>query len=300
MELKETLAELRKAALQLERQVKQEEAARLDRWKEEKPGLKQLIAALGESRILIRKELARMKAEHAVPAAPAPEPSSPTMPPGVKSGFNPIRTTVGPSGQPLSDRALQHEQERLKAAVLRLHGDMASVRACLQQPHRPEERAVWETKLVILQDTARMHQEEAELLGLELQGRQRLAALEAQRRAAEGSGAAQLARLEEQLASLEKRIDSLKLSLYFPSVKGYTFSFGREPVYVGGKDLVVAEVAGSFQLRAEPPAQGTRGGADVARLVFDLGCGPVPLPPPGTKGQRSLPRGQGRQSELAA
>jgi hypothetical protein len=67
-----------------------------------------------------------------------------------------------------------------------------------------------------------MHQEEAELVGLELLGRQRVAAQEAERRSAEGSGAAALARLHQQLASLEKRIDSLKLSLYFPSVKGYT------------------------------------------------------------------------------
>jgi hypothetical protein len=68
-----------------------------------------------------------------------------------------------------------------------------------------------------------MHSEVAELLGLELAGRQRLARVEAERRAAEGTGAAAIARLEEQLAQLEKRIDSLKLGLYFPPIKGYTY-----------------------------------------------------------------------------
>jgi hypothetical protein len=78
----------------------QEEAARLERWKEEKPGLKQLIAALGESRVLIRKELARLRAEQAAP--PTPASSAPaSVPPGVKPGFNPIRCLTLSGANPI-------------------------------------------------------------------------------------------------------------------------------------------------------------------------------------------------------
>lgn len=68
----------------------QEEAARLGKWKEEKPGLKQLIAALGESRLLIKKELARLRTDASAHAPPTSQ-SRTSIPTGVKQGFNPIR-----------------------------------------------------------------------------------------------------------------------------------------------------------------------------------------------------------------
>lgn len=47
-----------------------------------------------------------------------------------------------------------------------------------------------------------------------------------------------------------------------------SFSFGKEPVYVGGKDLTVAEVSGSFELRAAPASSGD---AEVAQIVVEFG-----------------------------
>ncbi len=68
----------------------QEEAVRWERWKEEKPGTKHLITALSESRTLIKKELARVKAERQT-AGPSGPPRPTAVQPGVTTGFNPIR-----------------------------------------------------------------------------------------------------------------------------------------------------------------------------------------------------------------
>ena len=72
-----------------------------------------------------------------------------------------------------------------------------------------------------MQDTRRMHAEEAGIIQMELEGRERLRAEAEQRAAAEDSGAVAAARMAQQIAATEARLDALKQRLYFPPVKGF-------------------------------------------------------------------------------
>jgi len=72
-----------------------------------------------------------------------------------------------------------------------------------------------------LQDTYRMHQEEIDLMEVEVISRARMQRLIKERASAEQSGIAQLARLKEQLNTNDTRTNEYKRELYFPAVKGY-------------------------------------------------------------------------------
>jgi hypothetical protein len=76
--------------------------------------------------------------------------------------------------------------------------------------------------------------------------------LEAERRRAEESGWADVARLEEQLERTTARLDRVKQQLYFPAAKGYRFSSGNGGIYVAARDLHVSEVSGRFEFTCEP------------------------------------------------
>jgi hypothetical protein len=132
----------------------QDEAARLEAWNAEKPELQAYIAALAESRSLLRKQLqgleatrkaraaeaeaeaaARAKAAAAAasppPAAaasPAPS-SSASNPPSPTPGFNVIAAPRAPGVPPPSDAALVAERDRLLAGVARLEHALAEARA---------------------------------------------------------------------------------------------------------------------------------------------------------------------------
>jgi len=122
------------------------------------------------------------------------------------------------------------------------------------------EAEVWATRLVVLQDTLRMHREEAGAAEVELAGRARLAAAAAERAAAEAAGSAAAARLRAQLDATEARLDRLKMELYFPRAKGYSFAVGSKGIYFGGKDLIVSECSGPLSFECSTTAPGAGGG----------------------------------------
>lgn len=66
-----------------------------------------------------------------------------------------------------------------------------------------------------------MHSEEAGAIQMELEGRERMRQDAEERARAEDSGAVAAARMAQQIASTEARLDALKQRLYFPPVKGY-------------------------------------------------------------------------------
>ena len=72
-----------------------------------------------------------------------------------------------------------------------------------------------------MQDTRRMHAEEAGLIELELAGRERIRKDAEERARAEDSGAVAAAQMAQQIASVEARLDALKHRLYFPPIKGF-------------------------------------------------------------------------------
>ncbi len=66
-----------------------------------------------------------------------------------------------------------------------------------------------------------MYQDEIDMMEIELLGRERAERLEAERAAAEASGRAELARLQDALIATEQKLDIAKKRLYFPAAKGY-------------------------------------------------------------------------------
>jgi hypothetical protein len=163
-----------------------------------------------------------------------------------------------------TDAELVAERDRLLAGAARLEAALDEARAradadagaaARERAARgaPDESQVWASHLVVLQDTLRMHREEAGAAEVELAGRARMAAAAAERAAAEAAGRAAAARARAQLLATEARIDRLKMELYFPKVKGYSFAVGGKGIYFGGKDIVVAEGSGPVAFDVCPP-----------------------------------------------
>ena len=145
-------------SLSLSQNPSQDEAARLEAWNAEKPELQAYIAALAESRSLLRKQLqgleatrkaraaeaaeARVRAKAAAAAATASPPpptaaaSSPSSasasasnPPSPTPGFNVITAHRAPGVPAPSDAALVAERDRLLGGVARLEEALAEARA---------------------------------------------------------------------------------------------------------------------------------------------------------------------------
>ena len=72
-----------------------------------------------------------------------------------------------------------------------------------------------------MQDTKRMHAEEAGMIEMELAGRERMRRDAEERARADDSGAVAAAQMAQQIASVEARLDALKQRLYFPPIKGF-------------------------------------------------------------------------------
>ena len=201
--------------------------------------MKQYITALSQSKELLVEDIKQTEARVSNAQQPV------VVPPAT-----PSRAARPGSTSPFankSDAELATEQSRLRDALVHINGQILSTKAVFAQPRREEEKELWEAQLVILQvsaavnlfllivqkigvaeqadspsqDTYRMHQEEIELMEVEVISRARMQRLMKERAVAEQSGIAQLARLKEQLNTNDTRTNEYKRELYFPAVKGY-------------------------------------------------------------------------------
>ncbi len=68
---------------------------------------------------------------------------------------------------------------------------------------------------------------------------------------------------------LESKAEASKLKMYFPPHRGFRWSLGGRGMYVGGKDLTVAELGGGFRLSTQTVQ---RNGQAVALVLFELGA----------------------------
>ncbi|CAL8467730.1 g7268 [Coccomyxa elongata] len=303
-DLTDVMHSLRLKAFEIEDLVRKDEERKLEKWSKEVPEVKNYIAALSDARNLMRKELDRLQAEQKAKiaaslkkkAAAAKEEAAP----GIPLGFNSIRSVSGPGGEPLHESELHAELERKAKALTAIDASIEAARAQLANPKKAGEREVWETNVVILQDTRRMHAEEAGAIQMELEGRERMR-LEAEERArAEESGAVAAAGMAQQIAFTEGRLDALKQRLYFPPVKGYSFAQGSNGIYFGAKDFLLSEVSGNFSISAGMVPNKGKGGDDQksARLSIRVGCPSATVKPStesqpgkGSKGSAFLRRG---------
>ena len=62
-----------------------------------------------------------------------------------------MQSKAGPDGKPLPEAALIEEQARLVEALERLDANIATARTDLQTLTRPDERELFESRLIILQ-----------------------------------------------------------------------------------------------------------------------------------------------------
>ncbi|KAL0049997.1 hypothetical protein WJX82_002413 [Trebouxia sp. C0006] len=254
---------VRQQAFRLEAVHAQNQQAKLDRWSARKPEVKQYITALSQSKELLVEDIkqteARVGSAQQPIVAPPATPSRAARP----GSTNPFANK--------SDAELATEQSRLRDALVHINRQILSTKAVFAQPRREEEKELWEAQLVILQDTYRMHQEEIDLMEVEVISRARMQRLMKERAVAEQSGIAQLARLKEQLNTNDTRTNEYKRELYFPAVKGYNFAFGGRGIYFGGKDVLVSDLSGAFAITAETDKADRHGVFKSARISVQFG-----------------------------
>eukprot|EP00775_Hariotina_reticulata_P002641 gene2641-2942_t len=222
--------------------VHAEQQKRLRRWQDEAPMLETYITALKATKDIIQREqkqvasdITNLKAFLDKQAAEAAKQA-------------PADAALAGSG--IAELQSQHSEMQAKLADLDRElaelGQLLSSQSC-----RPEEQSIYETKLVVLQDTRRLLQVEASSLAAELKRRQAAARLSGDRQAASELGLSDLSRLSEQLAVTESRLDRAKLDYHFPQQQGFRFSGGGGGIYCGVKDLHLCEVSGAFSLSLE-------------------------------------------------
>ncbi|GBF98523.1 hypothetical protein Rsub_11514 [Raphidocelis subcapitata] len=280
-------------AAQFER-LAQEAVRRRRRWADEGPMLESYIAALGSTCAIIRAEQARVsrelaeladglarRADAASGAQVPPLPPSEQQEQQQQQQQQQQQTLAGDDSVELATR-LAEVQGRLR----RLEADLGAVRPLLAAS-RPEERDIHETKLVVLQDTKRLLQEESDHLHSELQRRDaaaRLSAESARVGSAQLASAADLGRLQEQLAATEARLDRAKQLFYFPESEGFRFRAGGAGVFFAAKDLHISDVSAAVSLSLAPAPPARPGAPRRARLAVSLGGA---AGGPGTAGQRA-------------
>jgi hypothetical protein len=107
-----------------------------------------------------------------------------------------------------------------------------------------EDRALWETQLVALQDTKSLLIGEVERLSTALSSSKRAAAYAYHKE----SGQALFSQLQDELASTVGKVDRTKQLLYFPEIEGFRFRSGSGGIFLGSKDLFISDLAVSFYL----------------------------------------------------
>ena len=133
---------LRHQALRLEALHAQQQQRKLDRWSDSKPELKQLIAALTQSKDLINEDIRNAEAvvNNSQPIQAAPATPSAAARPGSTSH---IAT--------LTDAQLVSDQASLRDALTRMDRQIVSTQAMLAQTSKEEEREIWQSTLITLQ-----------------------------------------------------------------------------------------------------------------------------------------------------
>ncbi|KAL4450201.1 hypothetical protein ABPG77_010870 [Micractinium sp. CCAP 211/92] len=249
--MESSLGPLRARAAQLEAAAARERATALHTYETSaRPALKQQAASLKESLGILSREEAALRerlaglVEQAVAGAA----------PGVHTGFNVIRARAGADGGALPLEELRAERQRLVGMLEALGAQVEAAKAEVLRAGRggrPEDREVWETQLVALQDTRRVFRDEINLIEVELLGREHAERMAAERAAAEASGAAQLQRLQEQLLQTRIKYNRAKYAYYHPFVKGYNIQFGGAGIFGACKNIDISEINGFVTIRGE-------------------------------------------------
>ncbi|MEW5318826.1 MAG: hypothetical protein WDW38_010012 [Sanguina aurantia] len=259
MDIGVQLAHLREQASELYLLIDEESSDRVRAFDEEKISLESLIISLNQSQAIIKDERKRLGIEVAAAKKAAD-----------KANLAPV--------DPLAKAVIEADVVDIQLSLIELNNKVLSIdfevetaKKALAACTRGDEMDTYSTQLIVMQDTRRMLMEEIKALRGEIFRLENEARCAEEKRSAEGSGWAELSRLEEAAIRTLTRLDRAKQAIYFPESKGYRFSTGTGGIYCAAKDLYVAEVSGRFDLRAEflPPTNSK--GAKRARVSFVLG-----------------------------
>ena len=142
------LSTLRTQLSDLRNKVTHDEAVRVQAFEQDKPQLKQLIAALEDSRQVLDSELKGLQQN---PTQAKAKQAAKKGVQAISTGFNAIRSRPKADGKPMSDEELRAERQHLQNSLDVLSSKIRSVREDIATNMRAEEREIWETNLVILQ-----------------------------------------------------------------------------------------------------------------------------------------------------
>ncbi|GLC71375.1 hypothetical protein PLESTF_001108700 [Pleodorina starrii] len=243
------LAQYRATCGELFNLIKDEEKAKIRRWEDERPTLELLIGSLNQTCDILKKDKKRLAAELSAKQAASVSSSGPQ---GARQGQKLPQPDHSSHHGSKDTAALQREVDELNSRMLAIDVEIKIANQELAVCERADEREYLSTKCVVLQDTRRILADEVQALRSDLARLDASSRVEAERRRAEESGWAEVARLEEALERTTARLDRVKQQLYFPEAKGYRFSSGSGGIYVAARDLHVSEVSGRFEFICEP------------------------------------------------
>ncbi|KAI3429707.1 hypothetical protein D9Q98_005792 [Chlorella vulgaris] len=247
----DALGPLRARAAQLTAAVEREKAATVQTYESSsRPALKEHAASLKESLAILIREEAALRERVAALASQAVAGADSS----VRTGFNVIRSRTGADGQSLPTAELREERQRLIDILAALDPKTEQAKQEIMRHAgrgRHDEREIWETQLVALQDTKRVYRDEINLIEVDLMGREHSERIAAERAAAEASGTAQLQRLQEQLLQTRVKYNRAKYQYYYPAVKGYNINFGGGGIFGACKNIDISEINGYVTLRGE-------------------------------------------------
>eukprot|EP00798_Chlamydomonas_sp_ICE-L_P013179 gene13179-30665_t len=239
--------------------IRNEEKSQIRRFEEEKPSLESLIGSLTKGHAILKAERKQIKAKlqenldaQAKQAASAQK-------------FAP---KVSPSPALDDIENLQGQLDDLNERLQELNLAILDTEVRLSSSKRVEEKEIYVSKNVVMQDTKRILTEEISILRSGILRIEKDEQIEDQRKEAEESGFAELVHLEEQMLKTDAKMDLSRLRLYFPEEKGYRFTSGGSKVYFAAKDLFVSEISGRFDIDIEPVTKAD--GSRVARMKMKL------------------------------
>eukprot|EP00892_Ulva_mutabilis_P006932 jgi/Ulvmu1/4610/UM002_0339.1 len=254
--LRQALTDATNELTSIESSLKARHNRELRSWNDEAPALEVYASAMGQTADVMRGELETLRGNmHAAMQSTGHVPGKPG-------------TTGNLSAESEAAVSLSQEIARLVQHMETIDKQLAECRSLYSSAQHLEDKALWETQLVALQDTKKLTVGELERLRVELVLKRRAVAYLEHR----DSGQAKIMQLQDELASTISKVDRVKQLLLFPAVEGYRFRAGSGRVFLGSKDLFVSELAASFHFSCHR-AVGSDGRPKAA-LAFKIGNDP--------------------------
>eukprot|EP01025_Chloroclados_australasicus_P054394 TRINITY_DN6444_c1_g1_i9.p1 TRINITY_DN6444_c1_g1~~TRINITY_DN6444_c1_g1_i9.p1 ORF type:complete len:1276 (+),score=187.54 TRINITY_DN6444_c1_g1_i9:169-3996(+) len=238
--------------------IHQNHRIKIQQWNDEKEILKSFIQALSETKQLMTREIKKFQSQIAEQNKQLNEAEADYT---QKKSIDADKT--------LDDLSEDAKRMSNKLCVLMTEIEEARSMISSEGGMKEQEQELWSTKLVVLQDTHRILEQELQRVQAILVAREKADRLARQKKEYEHIGYSEVARLQEQLMRTDAKLDRAKQYFHFPNVKGYKFRGGSGGIFIGAKDFNLAEVSGGFDLTVETVEH--KQNEKIARVKVELG-----------------------------